>query len=163
MKKLSKGFTLIEILIVIAIIGVLATIATVAVFSARSKASDTKRKADLSQIGKYILDPCYKPAASDGEYDLKVVVDEFASNNPTYTNMISLVPHDPKSGSASVTNYKYIVADDGQGCALYANLENSGETATLSITQATARGGTGVFKTEAAGWNGTDKFYQISN
>ncbi len=45
-----KGFTLIEILVVIAIVGLLSTLATSAFGSARSKSRDTKRLNDIKQI-----------------------------------------------------------------------------------------------------------------
>lgn len=50
LKKSSKGFTLVELLVVIAIIGILATLATVSLNSARSKARDAKRISDLKQM-----------------------------------------------------------------------------------------------------------------
>jgi prepilin-type N-terminal cleavage/methylation domain-containing protein len=48
--KFRHAFTLVELLVVIAIIGLLSTIAIVSLTSARSKARDTKRLADIHQI-----------------------------------------------------------------------------------------------------------------
>ncbi|MGD8744460.1 MAG: type II secretion system protein, partial [Candidatus Woesebacteria bacterium] len=50
--KLQKGFSLLEILLVMAIIGILATVLVVAVNPARqlAKARDTERRANLFSI-----------------------------------------------------------------------------------------------------------------
>jgi len=50
MFKNKKGFTLIELLVVIAIIGLLSTLAVVSLTSARKKARDSKRVADMKQL-----------------------------------------------------------------------------------------------------------------
>ena len=54
MHKLQKGFTLLELMVVIAIIGILASVAAVSFNSARSKAGDAKIIADAEAAQKAI-------------------------------------------------------------------------------------------------------------
>jgi prepilin-type N-terminal cleavage/methylation domain-containing protein len=161
MKK--KGFTLIETLVVIGIIGVIATIILVSLFTARDKARDSKRKAEISQIGRFLTISCYLPNGGEGEYDLMPLAQELLSKYPQYQKYLKRVPRDPKTGTDTESKYMYIVSDGGDKCALYANLENEEEKVTLNITQPTPKGGTGVFRASSSGWNGTFLYFQYSN
>jgi len=159
-----SAFTLIEVLVVVTIIGILATIVFVTLAPIRIKARDTKRKAELSQIGRFLAGSCYQPSGGDGDYDLANLFDELKIRYPQITNFISQPPQDPKTGSLSQTNYHYIFSSAGPKCVLYANLENVSEPVTLTqFTAPTPGGGTGVLRTVSAGWNGTDLYFQFSN
>jgi len=120
------GFTLIELLVVIAIIGLLATLAIVAFGSARTKARDAKRKADIAMLQK-ALDMYY---LSNGQYPASGGA---TSPNGGWTNSsdaswdtfkaalapyISL-PKDPindTTGWASSGNFNYQYYSLGYGC-----------------------------------------------
>lgn len=160
----KQGFSLIELLVAVAIIGIIATLVSVSLFSSLKKARDAKRKSDLAQIGRILSAGCYMPNAGPGEYDLIVLMEELKNKYPQYANFISQTPKDPKSGTASESFYRYVVIEDGTKCVLYANLENINEPVTITgITAPTAGGGTGVLQASSPGWNGTDKYFQISN
>ncbi len=160
--KRQKGFSLIELLVVVAIIGVLASIVLISVNTVREKAKDAKRKAEVSGIGRLITASCYLPDAGAGEYDIVDLIDELVLNYPQYASYVSQIPKDP-SASGALSLYMYTVDINGK-CAVYANLENDSESVTLqNISNPTPGGGTGVFEATSEGWNGSTKYFQVSN
>lgn len=159
--RLSRGFTLIELLVVIAIIGILAMIIFTALGGATASARDSRRKAEISQIGQFLKLNCYTPDAGAGDYDLLPIVDELKIKYPQYAGQIP-TPKDPSTGTGAQSNYRYVVSANGT-CALYANLEQNSLATTLSITVPTPGAGTGTFAEATPGWNGSNKYFQVSN
>lgn len=149
---------------VIGIIAILASIILVSLSNVRKRARDVKRKAEISQIGRFLSgSSCYLPDAGGGDYDLAPLVDEFKIKYPQYADRIPQTPRDPRLGTEAESYYRYIVTGDGLKCALYANLEFEEEKVTLAgINSPTAGGGTGVFQATTEGWNGSTKYFQAS-
>ena len=111
------GFTLVELLVVIAIIGILATVAMVSLNSARIKARDTKRVADIRQIA-LALEFCYN------ETQKYIPSTSFPAAGAPMTcggnTYITTMPADPKGG-----DYEYRVDNEAnpQKYVLGATLE----------------------------------------
>jgi general secretion pathway protein G len=140
MNKLAqKGFTLIEMLVVISIIGILATLVAANLNSARSRARDAERKSDLKNIQTalriYYNDKSSYPA-SDGANQIKGC--DPGTNSCTWggewkigtTVYMQKLPSDPLSPSQ---NYRYLMgsaADSGDtdSYILEACLENKSDT-----------------------------------
>lgn len=158
-----RGFTLIEILVVIAIIGILAAVVLASLGTATGKARDAKRKAEVVQVGRLLSFSCYTPAAGAGDYDLFVVANELKATYPQYAAQLANVPRDPSLGTNAMSGYHYLA--DGSGkCAIYANLEAASEPVTLpALSAPTAGGGTGVLAASSQGPNGSNKYFQVSN
>lgn len=102
MKKtsLTKGFTLIELMVVIAIIGVLASIVMVSLATARAKGRDARRVSDMKNI--------------------QLALEQYYNDNLKYPstlgtlapNYINNIPTDPSGSSYKNSgNYYYVAAN----------------------------------------------------
>ena len=137
---MKLGFTLIELMVVIAIMGILITMGISSYKSTQMKSRDTRRKNDLAAVARalnlYLLDNDDYPLAEPLTGEIKACgsaasvtvcewgVDQFtnsAKDKPTTIYMVKL-PIDP----ASNFNFSYIYKRSGAGqFQLYARLENS--------------------------------------
>lgn len=128
----SRGFTLVEMLVVISIIGILSSIVMVSINGARAHARDAKRVADIEQM-KLLLENYwqdYKEYPDTGNAwraASSVCHATFGSGSPGYgatgyipglvPDYIAELPEDPKGVSA---NKCYLYRSDGQAYKLLA-------------------------------------------
>jgi len=124
--KLNKGFTFIEILVVVTIIGVLTAIGVTSYRAATKKSRDGKRKADLEQIRAAL--EMYK--ADVDQYPLAVSCSgTIESGDNTYMDP---VPCDPKNTGIYI--YQYEPSVDGLTYKLGANLEVDTSIGTCALS-----------------------------
>src|SRR5437016_6209270 len=122
---MKKGFTLVELLIVITIIAILSGVGLTFFQQAQAKVRDTKRKEDLRNLGNALELYRQVPQHSD-----QYIVSASQSCNSTDTTSFYLaiasymsnqiVPTDPKTGG----QYCYYSENNGNSYRLYAKLEN---------------------------------------
>ena len=139
-KPIKKGFTLIEMLVVVAIIGVLASIIVPNFLSSQARARDAQRKSDLTQIGRalelYYQDYGTYPNGSGGNI-VKCgllgttactwgAIDVNGKFNDTKTTYFRQLPKDPRGYT-----YYYRVFDGNKKYQLYARLENEDDASCI--------------------------------
>lgn len=139
--KLNRGFTLVELLIVVAIIGVLSTLLMANFIGVRQKARDAQRKSDIRQIQSAL--ELYR--SDQGSYPASLYTGvcptsaAFVGGSPSTTYM-SKVPCDP-SGTTYYNSAKYYYSGGGATYTLGACLENTADT--QQGTTGTSPGGSG--------------------
>jgi general secretion pathway protein G len=119
---MKKGFTLIEILVVITIIGVLATVGAGTYSTLTKNSLDARRKADLEEIRAAL--EMYK--SNNGLYPDGIASGQsIPFQDPADDNIyLQKVPEDPRSS----TRYQYNLDVSSDSYELGAYLENGTET-----------------------------------
>jgi len=149
MKK-SRGFTLIEVMIVIVIIGILTAVVLASLSTARAKSRDTKRISDISQlqlaIALYLNKYGKFPVAASNNNGANA-----ALGGPLETALvgtdkfIAQMPTDPFNNTQNAVLYKYGYKTDFSGTTycLGATLEKPSGSVDMTET-CTALSGTDV-------------------
>ncbi len=129
----NKGFTLLELLVVIAILAILAVVGMGQYRTSQIKARDGQRKSDLSNIARalemYYNDFGQYPVDDDdgqmvvGGSPLNWGEETFETDDAIY---MKILPQDPKASNDSNGDYCYM-SNGGADFLLYAKLENEND------------------------------------
>ena len=122
--KIKKGFTLVELLIVVAIIGVLATLLMANFIGIRQRARDAQRKADVRQVQSAL--EFYRSDQGSYPVSLPYCGSTFTGGSPPSTYMQKL-PCDPL-GNTFYNSGSYKYTSGGSSYTLGACLENTADT-----------------------------------
>jgi len=116
LKKKQKGFTIVELLIVIVVIGILATLVIVTFTGVQKRARDSQRKTDVKAVASH-LQTYY--ADNEGIYPLLADLQSAAFLSASMSGLDPDALVDPKGGAiaaaTSATAYGYAVEDAAGG------------------------------------------------
>ena len=122
----KKGFTLVELLVVMAILGVLVTVTIGSFRSSQARGRDAQRKSDLKQVAS-ALELYY---SDYGKYpDTVTWGAEFTDGKTVY---FKVIPKDP----VSANSYYYRIVDSGtnQKFQLFTFLENTQDPSLITTS-----------------------------
>lgn len=129
MAVVSKGFTLLELLVVISIIGIIMAIGSVSFSTAQKKGRDSRRQGDMKAIQKsleqyYALDNAYPDSVTSG------------GNIVYLTNtLMNVVPYDPKNSGDYVYTYMAVpVTFSGYCMCAFLDNDGSGNASTVGAS-----------------------------
>lgn len=141
---MKKGFTILELLIVISIISILVSFGSSIYFSAQRSSRDAKRKADLEQIRSAL--EMYR--SENNQYPVSLSINDSCSTGDFFTYLVP-IPEDPR---CQIYRYSYAPFDSGgdtcadtETCVDYTlgtYLEGVGSTCTVTTYDCRAASGT---------------------
>lgn len=123
----NKGFTLVELLIVVAIIGILSTLLTANFIGVRQRARDGQRKADLRQVQSALELYRADHQAYPGSIANCLTGTSLMSPDCATSTYMKKVPTDP-NGSGYYNSGSYYYTSNGTTYTLGACLENANDT-----------------------------------
>jgi len=123
MRKAQRGFTIVELLIVIVIIAILATVVIVAYNGIQSRAYDSRRLSDMQDIQKTIeaykvTNGAYPPVTAANQdsswYETSYVTGSFLDSIKS-SGIVNKIPVDPVNNSTYFYRY-YLYGAGEYGC-----------------------------------------------
>ena len=124
MRRAEKGFTLIELLVVVAIIGLLSSIVLASLNTARAKARDARRLADMKQL-QLALELYYDVNNQYPPDTVSTLVQNMNTGSADITPYINPLPKDPTYTGVNGYRYRKSNVSGQQSYTMLARLEKN--------------------------------------